>query len=219
MSHTSQENGPDILNEDLSSRTIQSCLLPRKDKIRRISWLEIPQDLGLWRRSACHTFSELVIHCRSFLYVGSPLGLELVSVTICFLFDTLTDFPPSTKQKSMAVCWVCFFSLKDTVFLFHSLGKIFKCIWKIFQKMLQIVALWATIQIMSYHWQDINPEMYKISVFFLLTQQFFYITTLNVLESLLPKLWLIFCCHQKKIQKICYFWCFNVYDSGNKHDN
>ena len=128
-------------------------------------------------------------------------------------------FPSINKTNIHGSLLSLFFSLKDTVFLFHSLGKIFKCIWKIFQKMLQIVALWATIQIMSYHWQDINPEMYKISVFFLLTQQFFYITTLNVLESLLPKLWLIFCCHQKKIQKICYFWCFNVYDSGNKHDN
>ena len=151
MSHTSQENGRDILSEDLSSRTIHSCLLPRKDKIRPISWLEIPQDLGLRRRSACHTFSELIIHCRPFLYVGSPLGLELVSVTICFLFDTVTDFPPSTKQISMAVCWVCFFLLKILFFCFTVWARYLSVSERSFRKCYRLLGyellyrLWATI--------------------------------------------------------------------------
>ena len=150
MSHTSQENGRDILSEDLSSKTIHSCLLPRKDKIRPISWLEIPQDLGLRRRSACHTFSELIIHCRPFLYVGSPLGLELVSVTICFLFDTFTDFPPSTKQISMAVCWVCFFLLKILFFCFTVWARYLSVSERSFRKCYRLLRyellyrLWAT---------------------------------------------------------------------------
>ena len=41
--------------EDFPSRTTQSCLLLRKEKIRPNIWPEIFWDLSLWRRQACPT--------------------------------------------------------------------------------------------------------------------------------------------------------------------
>ena len=35
----------------------------------------------------------------------------------------------------------------------------------------------------------------------------------------MPKLWLIFCCHQQKIQKMSHFWHFHDHNSRNKYDN
>ena len=35
----------------------------------------------------------------------------------------------------------------------------------------------------------------------------------------MSKLWLIFCWHQPKIQKMIHFWHFNDHNLGSKHDN
>ena len=37
--------------------------------------------------------------------------------------------------------------------------------------------------------------------------------------NILSKLWLIFCWHQPKIQKMIHFWYFNDHNLGSKHDN
>ena len=37
--------------------------------------------------------------------------------------------------------------------------------------------------------------------------------------NILPKLRLLFCFHQKKIQKISHFWHFKDHNFGSKHDN
>ena len=39
------------------------------------------------------------------------------------------------------------------------------------------------------------------------------------LKYVLPKLWLIYSCHQHKIQKISHFWHFNDDNSGSIHAN
>ena len=44
--------------EDRSSRTTQSRLLLRKEEVRPNPWPEIPKDLSLWGRPACHTLSK-----------------------------------------------------------------------------------------------------------------------------------------------------------------
>ena len=44
--------------EDYPSRVTRNRLLMRKDEIRPNIWLEIPQDLHLWRRPACQTLSK-----------------------------------------------------------------------------------------------------------------------------------------------------------------
>ena len=92
--------------------------------------------------------------------------------------------------------------------------------------------------ILSYHKQDVNPWKYGV---FLLTHQFFYNLNLDISRTvtpnlphhfwkelnkiflthlhILPKLWLIFCCHRQKIQKMSHFWHFNDHNWGSKLDN
>ena len=45
--------------EYLPSRTTWSCLLLRKEEIRKNIWPEIPLGLSLWGRSACQTQLQL----------------------------------------------------------------------------------------------------------------------------------------------------------------
>ena len=47
--------------EDFPPRTIQSCLLLRKHKVRPNIWTENPQDLSLWKSPACQTLKPLDI--------------------------------------------------------------------------------------------------------------------------------------------------------------
>ena len=37
--------------------------------------------------------------------------------------------------------------------------------------------------------------------------------------NILPKLWLLVCCHHLKIQRLSHFWNFNNCNSWSKHDN
>ena len=37
--------------------------------------------------------------------------------------------------------------------------------------------------------------------------------------NIFPKLWLIFCCHQQKMQKMSHFWHCNDHNTRNKYDN
>ena len=45
--------------KDFQFRTMWTCLLLRKNKVRPNTWLEIPQDLSLWRWPACQTLLSL----------------------------------------------------------------------------------------------------------------------------------------------------------------
>ena len=76
--------------------------------------------------------------------------------------------------------------------------------------------------------EDINPWRYRVLLVFA-DSAVFYIFTLNISQTepyhflkpfsipcfkctlnVLPKLWLIFCCRQQKIQKMCHFFHFCI---------
>ena len=117
----------------------------------------------------------------------------------------------------------------------YSLGIICKCIWKVlfisFRKCYELLGsdlLLARCQPL---------KMYNFGIF-LWNQQFFYISTLSSSRTVtlkhikytifcknsnkifqlhlnvLPKLWLTFCCHQQRIQKMSHLRHFNDHNSG-----
>ena len=109
----------------------------------------------------------------------------------------------------------------------HNLGKLFRCIWNVlfnfyrkcygllgsklpFARCQQLKIqefvnfCWLTDSSTNGKTIPFPKELNKISQAHL---------------NMLLKLWLIFCCHQQKMQKISHFWRFNDHNSGgSKHD-
>ena len=80
----------------------------------------------------------------------------------------------------------------------HSSGKILKCIWNIsFSSFRKCYGLLDSELPLA----GCQPLKIKVHL------------------NILPKLWLLFCCHHLKIQKLSHFWNFNNCNSWSKHDN
>ena len=124
-------------------------------------------------------------------------------------------------QKWLIFCIFCWCQQK----IRHSLEKIFACIWKILFSSFRKCYGLLDSELPSARYQPLKIE----SFIFLLTQQFFYhrwLTNgnsktnwpchflkelkkiLQVHLNVLPKLWLIFCCRQQKIQNMSHFLTF-----------
>ena len=97
----------------------------------------------------------------------------------------------------------------------HNLGKLFKCIWKIlFNSFRKCYGLLSS-KILLARCQPLKTQDFGI---FLWTQQFFwyfysqYLTNSNFKAKIFPvylnvllSLWLVFSCHQQKVQKMNHF--------------
>ena len=84
--------------------------------------------------------------------------------------------------------------------------------------MLWITRFWATIIFcwhfyLQYHMNG-NSKACEPYVF---PKELSKIFKVNL--DILPKLWLIFCCHQQNIQKLSHFWHINDHNSWSKHGN
>ena len=140
-------------------------------------------------------------------------------------------------QKFIIYCIFCWWQQK----LGHSLGKILKFICKIlfssFRKCYVLLDSELPLAVQDLKMLDFCIFLFTFFCFF------FNISTLNISETLipntinhiiswikinkvfqihlniLPKLWLVFCCHQQKIPKMKHLWHFNYHSSGSKHDN
>ena len=129
--------------EDFPSRTTQSCLLLRKEKIRPNIWPRIPLDLRLQRRPACKTLSRALDNPRPAKSLSksirhncqkiysrlrrAKLILEIrKKATFCQVIDNATtykffkDFTKHRKKTSRAIA----FSSRTTKETFQQSGKL-----------------------------------------------------------------------------------------------
>ena len=104
------------------------------------------------------------------------------------------------------------FSADDSKKISQSLGKIFKCTWKIllnsFKKMIWFIGFGVTVHkstknipksciFKGCHLANDSSEPKNPNDFLKALNKIFQMHL-----YILPKLWLIFCCHQQKIQKL-----------------
>ena len=106
---------------DFSSRTTQSYLLLRKEKIRPNIWLEIPQHLNLWRPT-CQTLSKAL----DISSATARAALDLLKA-IALLSDTIVR-RSTVDQEDLKPHWKSeirrpHFSWISTILLFTSFSK------------------------------------------------------------------------------------------------
>ena len=107
--------------EDFPSRTTQSNLLLRKEKIRPNIWDVIPEDLSLWRRPACQTLSKAL----DILSVTAQVA-DVLLKALAILSDT-TARRPAVDWEDLKPYWKSektpHFSWWSTILLFTSVSK------------------------------------------------------------------------------------------------
>ena len=121
--------------EDFPPRTIWSCLLLKKGKIRPNIWPEIPKYLTLWKRPACQTLSKALGKSNATARVAPDLlkALAILSDTILRRFaavwEDLKTYSKSEKRSHS--------SLWSTSLLFTSFSNLFvvnkPIIYKVFK--------------------------------------------------------------------------------------
>ena len=99
------------------------------------------------------------------------------SGVICLVFM----FTPKINVKNGSFfCIFCYWQQKIS----HNLGKIFKCIWKILISSFRKYYGLLDSELLLARFQPLNIKSFGI---FLLTQRFFYISTLNISQTVTLK--------------------------------
>ena len=133
----------------------------------------------------------------------------------------------SCCHKNVRNDWFCFFFCWWKPKTSHSLGKIFMCIWEILlssSKNGMVNRYWRYFEILRV---KISKKLLFLRVVILLmtvqpNNLQHFLKKLNksfkIHLNMLPKLWLMFCCHQQNIQKMSQCWHFNDHKPGSKYD-